>query len=132
MKAEIGTLHCKYRILADPAAAPRLEGTLDRRLRPRLAGVLDHAFEQAFAGDPAVYVLRRVRATIEQPETLATWRAARAAAAAESIMPLQACSASLRLGLIASAPRYFVSIRSAAVASSSPRAAMPNAEPRRR
>ena len=64
MDAHVAALHCRYRVHGEASAAARLADELDRRVRPGLARALGESLEEAFAGDPAVYVLRRVTARL--------------------------------------------------------------------
>lgn len=64
MEPRIGHWHCRYRLVgAQPDAALAVE-RLERNVRPRVLEAYSSALAQALENDPAVYILRRVNASL--------------------------------------------------------------------
>jgi hypothetical protein len=62
MDGRIGQLHCRYRVLGERAAAPRISARLERVAREELLRSYETALHDAFGDDPAVIVVRQVDA----------------------------------------------------------------------
>jgi hypothetical protein len=64
MDGQIGHLHQRYRLVGGREACPGAAARLDSMARGPLAAALGEALDRALAGDPTVYVLRRVHADV--------------------------------------------------------------------
>ncbi len=83
MDGRIGRLNCRCQVLGAPESAGALQARLERVIRDRLAGDYDAALQEALGDDPAVYVLRHVRARLTlvlAPETTDKYVAQRSSA----------------------------------------------------
>jgi hypothetical protein len=61
MEPRIGHWHCRYRLIGTTGEAALAAARLEREVRPRVSEAYADVLAQAFANDPAVYVLRRVK-----------------------------------------------------------------------
>ena len=60
MDDRVGRMHCRYRVITDSASGSAAAARLDRIAREELAAACQQALDRVLAGDPAVYVLRRL------------------------------------------------------------------------
>src|SRR5260370_2404117 len=80
MEGRIAHLRSHFRVVSAPVAAPGMAARLDKVLHERLTTSYEEALGKAFAGDDAVYVVRRVEAKttlLVTPETPDGWIATR-------------------------------------------------------